>query len=364
MSFQIKELDNSEINEVVSLHNFNYGDKRTPKQWIWEYKSIYPDLFVFTVIKDKDRVVGTQGMIPVYLHIKAKTYLTGKSENSLLDPKYRGRTLFKKLYAFAMSICKLKKMCYIWGFTSATKVWRNKLGFSVYEDIMYTSILILNPRQFISSIRKSKQVIIKKITKSFLVILLYLYSSVRRFIMDARRYFKSSPGKYLIEHKLRSINDIDKLYKRLRSKYADLIHIEQDENYINWRILKNPNIKYIIYFIYEENILKGYCYIALGTKNEAHLSDLTFENNDVGNFLLKTILDQLHGKKITIIDFMGNIENPLIATTFNLLKKHGFIKRGQFSPFVLKNISYKNEEQLENIKNWYLNGLWTEGYQI
>ena len=80
--------------------------------------------------------------------------------------------------------------------------------------------------------------------------------------------------------------------------------------------------------------------------------------------LLKTVLDQLRKRKTTTVRFMGNIKNPLIANIFNLLGKHGFIKGGYFGPFVLKNIRYKNKKGLYNIRNWYLNGLWTEGYSI
>jgi len=358
MHIQIREIRDPDINKVVSLHNLNYRDKRIPKQWIWEYKGNYPDLFVFTIIDDNDGVVGTQGMIPIYLNIKGKTYLSGKSESSLLDPKYRGRNLFEELYDFAMSLCKAKKMCCVWGFTTATKVWRNKLRFYVYEDAMYTSILILDPRRFISSeILRSREGMMRKIAKFLLVMRLYLYSFAHVFTY---RYLKRTLRKFSIEQKLRSASDLGKLYKRLRAKYADLIHIEQDEKYINWRIFNNPNIEYTTYFLYEDNLLRAYCYVNINKKN-AYLTDLTFEDYEAGDFLLKTILNLLRKRKISTALFMGNIKNPLMTAIFNLLKKHGFAKR-RGSPFVLKNISYKHEKCLHNIKNWYLNGLWTEGY--
>jgi len=358
MRIQIRQVRDSDIDKVISLHNLNYGDKRTPKHWIWEYKSNYPDRFVFTIIEDKDRVVGTQGMIPIYLNIKGKTHLSGKSENSLLDPKYRGGNLFKELYDFAMSLCKAKKMCCVWGFTSATRVWRNKLRFHVYEDAMYTSFLILDPRRFISfEILGSKEGIVRKIAKFLLVIRLYLYSFAQIF---AYRYPKRTPRKFSIEQKLRSASDLGELYKRLRAKYADLIHIEQDEKYITWRIFNNPNIEYTTYFLYEDNLLRAYCYVNIN-KKYAYLTDLTFEDYEAGDFLLRTILNLLHKRKITSALFMGNIKNPLMASIFNLLKNHGFTKR-RGSPFVLKNVSFKHEKCLHNIKNWYLNGLWTEGY--
>jgi hypothetical protein len=357
---QMKEIENNEISEVMSFHNLSYRDKRTVKDWIWEYKGNYPNLFVFTVIKDGDKVVGTQGMIPVYLNIKGETHLSGKSENSLLDPKYRGGERFKELYDFAMALCKERKMRCVWGFTSAVKVWRNKLGFSVYEDAMYASMLILKPRQFITQIRKSKQDVVRKTAKSLAVMLLSLYSATRGFTF---RCLKRTSRDFSIEQRLRSSSDISELYKRLREKYAELIHIEMDEKYIAWRIFDNPNVEYATFFAYEDILLKAYCFVALSKSGEAYLSDLTFEDYEAGSFLLKKILHQFRRRKVTSAHFMGNIRNPLIATIFGLLKNSGFIKRDS-TPFVLKNIFCEDEKFLSNIRNWYINGLWTEGFQF
>ena len=360
MPIQMKEVEDTEINEVVSFHNFSYGDKRTPKKWIWEYKGNYPNLFVFTIIKDNDKVVGTQGMIPIYLNIGEEIHLSAKSESSLLDPKYRGGERFKELYDFAMTLCKARKMCCVWGFTSAVKVWRNKLGFSVYEDDMYISTLVLKPRQFIASIRKSKQDIVIKTAKSLAVMLLYLYSSARRFTY---KFLKRTSREISIEQRLRSVSDVNELYKRLRAKYADLIHIGLDEKYIAWRISSNPNVEYTTFFAYKDSLLRAYCYVALANNREAYLSDLTFEDSGAGGLLLEAILNLFCKRKITSVCFMGNIRNPLMATVFSLLKKNGFIKKNS-TPFVLKNVSYAHEKCLYDIRNWYINGLWTEGYQF
>jgi len=361
---QMTEIKDSDVNAVISLQNHYYSPKRTSKQWIWEYKSNYPDLFVFTIIKHANRVVGTQGMIPIYINIKGRVYLSGKSENSLLDLKYRGRGLFTELYDFALSLCKAKKMCCVWGLTgekSAIKVLR-KLGFSIYENVMHNSVLILSPRKFISSqILKSRHGVARKIAESLLVMFLFLYSSARRFSYRYLKRTTKTPREFSIEQKVRSVSDLGRLYERLRQNYADLIHIEQDEKYVTWRIFNNPNIEYTTYFVYEDNLLRAYCYVS--SKKNAYLSDLTFEDYDAGDFLLRTVLNLLCERKSNMVGFMGNVKNPLAADIFNLLKKHGFVKIRE-SAFVLRNMSHEHEQCLYDIKNWYLNGLCTEGYEM
>jgi len=53
-----------------------------------------------------------------------------------------------------------------------------------------------------------------------------------------------------------------------------------------------------------------------------------------------------------------------MMTNFNLLRNCGFIRRRIHEHVSLKNISYEDEEYLFDIKNWYIDGLWTEGYTI
>jgi len=125
------EVKDSDVDNIIGFHNKTYSDKRLPEHWRWEYKGNYPELFVFVIIKDKGQVVGTQGMIPICINIFGKSYLSGKSESSLLDHRYRGGTLFQDLYEFGISKCKSNKMYCIWGFTSASGVWKKKLKFKL-----------------------------------------------------------------------------------------------------------------------------------------------------------------------------------------------------------------------------------------
>ena len=360
---EIRSSDISDINEVVSFHNAAHGDSRIAAQWTWEYLGNYPDLSVFAVIEDDGVIVGTNGRIPIYLNIKGKRYLSGKSENSLLHPKYRGGTLFQDLYEFATSLSKAKKMHCIWGYTGAVTVWRNKLGLSVYDNCMYESILILNVQNALSEVVKPGDwAMVRKISLSLLATFCYSYSLAVRFSFEFLR--KSLRTKYSIEHCLRSIDDLNALYERLRGEYPGLIHIDQDEQYIRWRIFNNPNIKYETYFLYEDSLLRGYCYVGANDNTTASLTDFTFESAEVGAFLLRILLDKWRHEKIGYVYFLGNAKNPLITTIFNLLKGFGFLRRRSSDSFVLKNISYKDEDHLYDIKNWYAGGLWTEGYTL
>nr|MDO8100888.1 GNAT family N-acetyltransferase [Candidatus Njordarchaeota archaeon] len=355
---EIRNVRDSDLSDVVSFHNAYHDDKRTVKQWLWEYGGMNTNAFVFSIMRDKGRVVGTQGMIPIPIIIKGKRLLSGKSESSLLDSKYRGRTFFKDLYEFAVSRCKEKGMCCIWGFTSAARVWREKLRFYVDEDCMCECTLVLNPRPILSELLRSRDTIAKKLAYSLETTYVYLSSLIFR----TKSLRKMVGNKFSIKRSLKSANDIRSLFERLRLQHPHLIHIDQDKKYLRWRLFSNPNVKYRTFFVYEGSLLRAYCHLAIDCK-KAYLTDFTCEDDAAGVLLIRSLLRELRDGRFAYLSFLGNSRNSIMDSTFGLLKSFGFVKRRFFYlPFVLRNLSQKNEKSLYDIGNWYLNALWTEGY--
>ncbi|RKX22390.1 MAG: hypothetical protein DRP35_02035 [Candidatus Zixiibacteriota bacterium] len=357
VNIEYREVKTSDIEEVISFHNRLYNDKRTSEQWLWEYKSEYPDNYVFTVALDENRIISTQGMLPIITVLKGKNLLCSKSENSLLDTDYRGKTIFHDLYEYAMDKCEKKGMRFVFGLTTAVKVMEKKLGFHVYVDAMYKLTTSLNFGAAQRDIFYSKRNIFKKIVKSMLVSYQHITSSFKR------RNIKSKSDNYSVKQKLIDIKDMDIFYKHLRDQYPNLIHLYQDEIFMRWRIHNNPFIEYKTYFLYQGERLKAYCYFNSQDRITAYLSDFTFEDTEAGIFLLEKIMTDLCKEKIAYISFVGNVKNDLINKTFKLLKKSGFTSSG-FMPFIIRNISFEDEDYLYDINNWYINGLWTEGTTI
>lgn len=66
-SQRIEAIDESEIPTVVNLHNQSHNDHRTSEQWQWEWRGHHPNLTVYCVLKDGEKIIGTQGILPIYL---------------------------------------------------------------------------------------------------------------------------------------------------------------------------------------------------------------------------------------------------------------------------------------------------------
>jgi len=359
---KIRHIKETDIDNVLALHNQIYCDNRRQDHWLWEYKGNYPDFYVFMVIEDDGKIVGSQGMIPIYLQWKKKVHLTGKSENSLLNPKYRGGTWFVDLYDSAIKACKQKGMSCIWGFTPVGKVWRHKLGFSVHDDAMYEAITVMNIKRALGFFTNKKDSVHKKIFAFFTVLGVYLYSIASRFFFRLRT--RGSKNEFNLQHTLRSPNGITELFARLEKKTPGLIYINQNEKYLQWRLFNNPIGNYKTFYIYRNSLLEAYAHVNNDEKNVLFLTDFTYVNTKAGIFLMKKIFEESVNSDIGCLYFLGNQKNPLIIDKFHLLRKCGFIRRKSRLSFVVKDIKNMETDHLYDIKNWYLNGLWTEGYTI
>jgi GNAT superfamily N-acetyltransferase len=360
MGLVIGEAAASDVEEIISFHNAAYGDDRKPEHWIWEYKGNYPDSFVFTIIKDGEQVIATQAMIPIHIYVRGKRFLSGKSENTLLHPKYRGRGLIQDLYEFAVSLCKAKGMQFIWGYTPSIAAIKalGKIRFLTYNHVMYDSISALDLRCALSGVREENIGGVKKVVKSLKLLLLWLYSSMRRATC-----WPSDKG-FLVRERLADQQDLDNFYDRLRKRCPDLIHINLDEKYLRWRIYNHPIFKYRTYFVYGDDLLVAYAFVNTHDRCMAHLTDFTFESVKAGRFLLQRILSEMRTEGIGAVTFFGNSRNPTIKRTFRLLQRFGFLKRKTSMHFVLRNLSFGDEESLFDVTSWYMNGLWTEGYRM
>jgi len=358
-----KDIDVAEISEAVTLHNVHEATNRTEEEWIWEYTGYLPESYTYIIAKDQGKIIATQGMIPVFLNVSGKVVLSGKSESSLVDPRYRGGFVFKNIYDHALRRCRDKKMAFIWGFTPAVKVWRDKLGFTVHNCIHY-AIRIICLSSALSRFRRMPWTNRKKFVMCFLAIASFVYSLPWNFLQNFHPSLRKRT--YSIEHNLRSSKDLQALYDRLRERYPGLIHIHQDDGYVTWRLTNNPYNRYEPCYVYQENELKGYSYTATSRKGDRgiiNLTDFTVENEDVGFFLLNHLHREWHEQKAGVVYFLGNMTNTLTRRNFAVLGRFGFLKRRGQMAFVYTGL-YDYLGNGLDVENCYINDLWTEGTEL
>ena len=100
MNIEIRLLKDGEELEVIRLFNSSHPQQRSLEHFHWEFRDAPAGKGIYVVAFDteQNKIVGTQAAIPIELICNnGERMLTAKSEDTLLDPAYRGKGLFDKM---------------------------------------------------------------------------------------------------------------------------------------------------------------------------------------------------------------------------------------------------------------------------
>lgn len=227
---EIRLLKEDELEKVNNLYNHLYGNKRPLKNFEWEFlngpagKAIY----VVAVDKANENIVGTQCAIPLFWRSpEGEKILTAKSEDTLVDPKYRGMKIFEKMYDLLFKECEKAGVHCIWGFTYALKPFQ-KIGFSV-PFFQQQGILVIHPFQAVEILSKlNPSNSFKDKTK---IAALCLAAWVRNLLVV------NSSGESISVTEEKVTDKIDLLKN---STVASNYFLWEDDTYYKWRITDNP----------------------------------------------------------------------------------------------------------------------------
>ena len=340
--------------EMVDFHNSYYKTARKPQDWLWEYMTYNPEKAVMVFAKDFEKIIASQGMIPIYLKVGNKTILTGKSENTLLLPAYRGTKLMQELYEYAVDNCLERGIQFIWGFTSAIKAFKI-FGFETYP-IVQSMVRPSNIGVGLKFKLKNKSPLWRRLGSLGKLILRHF--KLRK--NNAMAQFQKN-----VEYELRrgviDQNHLEALFDRLKSQNENTIFIRYDQKYLKWSVREHPFIQYSEYQVYRHTDLKAYAIVGLANGIVA-ISDLTSEDENATSFLLYTILKDFK-KKAAEFHFFINTQDVLNQGVLKQLYSYGFSSSGDQS-LVVRDLSKGNNKEIFDIRNWHINGLWTEGYSM
>ncbi len=91
---------------------------RTNAQWMWEFASSSPEPPPYTVATHQNRIIGTQAYVPIELLHDGSVALSGKDEDTLIHPRFRGMGLLDEMYGRLLPRARKDGVAVLWGFTS------------------------------------------------------------------------------------------------------------------------------------------------------------------------------------------------------------------------------------------------------
>jgi GNAT superfamily N-acetyltransferase len=253
------------------FYNRIYGRKRTLEQFRWEFHDCPFGSSIYVYAADEDIIVGTNCAIPFDLIKADKTIIrSAKSEDTLVDPEYRGQNIFYNIYKFLFERCKEQGIQLIWGFTSAKKPFE-KVGFEVsYEHLQSLGVnRQLAAWSYLSSLNPKNGIV-----ECIKIFGLTLFARMKLIF----RTRLSSIDAYVVTERKEISNGVGKLIEANLNAKSDLFAINQTEEFQNWRVYHNPNYSEMMTFGYytPEKKLRGLIVMIPNTDNVAYVLQSSF----------------------------------------------------------------------------------------
>jgi hypothetical protein len=234
----------SDYPRINDFHNKLYQTSRTIEEFYWEFHNAPAGNSIYIIAEDDGKVVGTQCIIPIFLITdKGERILSGKSEDTLVDPTYRGKDIFNGMYHLLFEECTNNKIMVIWGFTSAKKPFQ-KLGFDIpYDHSQVIMVNNLTPSySYLSALNKNN-----KYNDRIKIAGLCLLSKLKKETTFSRSFSKEYQFKQEPVVNITSLLTINLQY------YRPCFSIDQTDDYQRWRIYGNPNYKKVYSFSLRDN---------------------------------------------------------------------------------------------------------------
>ena len=317
------------------------GDPRSIWQW-WMIANPTGKSWSY-VAEDKGRIISHNAFCGIWLNIDAEKTLGTYGWGKMTHPDYMRQGVARHLRNTRRRIITGDRGILGLGIASelgqaSSRSWggANPLASS---DIL---IKILNPHGIV--LAKTHSRVLAAISKIPLNIALKLPEILKR----TSRAIK--PGR------IAEINYFDERFENLWSKLKDVIGISlwKDSEYLNWRYINRPNVKYKILAVEDEGDVYGFTVLRCieSEYRIGYIVDLLFlpGKESYTSHLIASAIDHLRedGASVAICPVFKH--NPC----YRLLKNRGFIHRGQSGMWTISKRVEMSTPDITDAGNWYL----------
>lgn len=334
MAIHVRLLHENEMELANNFFNSIYKTNRSIKNFRWEFFEGPSGKAIYVIAVDKDssgnqRIVGIQCAIPIELvDTTGHRILTGKSEDTLVDPAYRGQKIFERMYDLLFEECRKSGIKCIWGFTPAKKAFE-RIGFEIPFQA-HQGLMVFNPLKaysYLSALNPQNKVI-DKIKIASLSHLSFL-AGFKRFIRTKGVESVSIPWAAKME-----------IVQRLVPK-SPLLFLNMTEKYIAWRIGRNPfNNEYQNYQFYKDRLLIADVIANFRAPALGYIEQIIFseEADDRDKEAVIKKLIEVMKRRVDLIRFICFDTNEELKNQEKIFKQCGFMLLNRGGYFVWKNL--------------------------
>ncbi|CAN5386290.1 hypothetical protein BH11BAC2_BH11BAC2_16660 [soil metagenome] len=354
MAISIRLLTESDHIQANRLYHTVYKKDRKDSFFNWEFVDAPFGSAIYVGAFDGDKLVGTQAAIPMQMiNAAGELMMMSKSEDTLLDPAYRGQGLFNKMYDLLFRECERLGIKAIWGFTYAKKPFLN-IGFKIPFDSI-SGVLVINP---LNSYRYLSNLNSLNKTKDKIKIAGLTFISFAKGILGGR---EKIPEGYSIDEEC--LEDKATLIKQFLSKENNNWMLNEDRKYCEWRIVNNPysNNYREITIKNKEGIICGNLIYNIRSEGVAYICQMIYDSADYINVLRAMITAAIilikKDGRTSIIRFWGFKHTQLHKDEVIALESAGFYFARKGTGFVVKGLTGIDSDTF----NIQLSRIYTQG---
>lgn len=362
--------------QINKLYTRITGNSRSDDEYNWEWLKTWKGQgSIWLIFEDgrpkDDQLIGQYSLMPTPLSFFGKSILTGRTENCMSHPDYRGKGMYfhheKKYFEEAKKIYKAF-------FTTTGDVARGapgkvrqKLGYRPF-DYWVTYSLWVDRAQMGSEVFTK----LPKIFKKWGLLGKLLSSIISFFLISLTGASKSTQQVHYKDYSENEapLPDIEKLWNDSANLYG--ISIDRTMKYMQWRIINNPYVTHRFLCKYEEGKMVGYIIYTI-QDGIVHIVDILAEAKNESVF--RSLFSQLKylslsqgyvmlkchtlSKNQFLIDRLRESKFLNYADLFSWFKKGKAEPPIQFFAYISNEVEMKQD--VWDNQNWYITDLVKEG---
>lgn len=327
----------SDYKAINDFYNKIYSRSRSIEEFEWEFHDSPAGPSVYVIALNGQEIVGTNCVIQIDLmRSDGGHILSGKSEDTLVDPNYRGKRIFANIYEKLIEECKGEGIDVIWGFTPVDKAFK-KIGFEIpFANAQSLAVLNVNKAfRYLSQLNPANRV----------------FDRLKIFGLTLASALKASAATMPKDKNIRLIerNDPANLEVLIREELTCIeggVAINQGATYQKWRYADNPHLSDPHYLEFSNGGSSiGYAIINLTKDNVCYISEIKFHLNiddSTRRSAIHLLLEYVKKKGACLVRNWHFGNNPVGERDTRVAKESGFTILDRGSYFVWMNLTDKD----------------------
>jgi hypothetical protein len=327
----------NDLQAICDIYNDITNRNRTADLHSWEwFKSPYKNKS-YVLLDQNKNIIGHHGVLTIKTNYKNKTYVAGKTENTIMQ-KGKGSLYFKNELQMHKEYIKEYDFIITTAAYGVIKKIRTKLGYKYFAS--YISYIKITTFKTLSA--KINNIFLKNIF------------NIATYVLDLFIFKAKTNNKYIQKSqkiKQEDISDIEFLYNKIKNNIG-LSQIRNKE-FLKYRVLENPYIDFYVFKLYDKKDFCGYIIYSI-SNNKVNIEDLLFIDSKIKQELFNRFFNYIKTNKYAGAIIFTTLQRSILDS-----KMAGFLRVS-----LKKNksiVMIKDNKNILTINNLYFTTLTNEG---